>query len=113
MKSLKEFITEGKKHIVQTTIGDFAKWTCLNKMPDGLEGKVTPEDCEILFDNGWCDNFENTDEMAEFINKNWDESIKVTSMETPNDWEISFKFKGKEYVSGNMYEFGALGDREE
>ena len=61
MKNLKEFITEGKKHIDRTTIGDFAKWACLGELPDGKDGKVEPEDCEGLLDNGWFDNFDDSD----------------------------------------------------
>lgn len=107
MKNLVDFILEGKKkHVDQATIGDFAKWACLGEMPDGKEGKVTAEDCEGLVDNGWFDNFEDGKEAAEFINKNWNENIKVKSQETPNDWEISFKFKGKEYSAAFMSYFG-------
>ena len=112
MKNLKEFITEGQKHIDRSTIGDFAKWACLGELPDGKDGKVEPEDCEGLLDNGWFDNFDDSDpekackEIAEFFKKNWDENIKVTSQETPNDWEISFTLNGEEYVFACQTYFG-------
>ena len=118
MKSLKEFITEGKKHVDPATIGDFAKWACLGEMPDGKEGKVESEDCEGLLDNGWFDNFDDSDpkkackEIADFLNNNWNENIRVTSKETSNDWEISFNFKGKEYVASFVDYFGSFDNRE-
>ena len=114
MKDIKTFILEGKKHVDTTTIGDFAKWSCLGEMPDGKEGKVKPEDCQALLDNGWFDNFtdENEDkalqEIAKFLNDNWDKNIKVTSKETPNDWEVSFKLDDKKYVAAFMSYFGDL-----
>ena len=45
-------------------------------------------------------------EIAEFFKKNWDENIKVTSQETPNDWEISFTLNGEEYVFACQTYFG-------
>ena len=45
-------------------------------------------------------------EIAEFFKKNWDENIKVTSQETPNDWEISFILNGEEYVFACQTYFG-------
>lgn len=110
MKNITEFILEGKKHVDPATIGDFAKWYCLGEMPDGKEGKVTADDAQGLIDNGWFDNFGDDDnsakQAADFINKNWNENIKVTSKETPNDWELSFTFDGKEYVAAAMSYFG-------
>lgn len=117
MKNLKEFITEGQKHIDRATIGDFAKWACLGELPDGKDGKVEPEDCEGLLDNGWFDNFDDSDpkkackEIADFLNNNWNENIKVISKETPNDWEVSFKLNGKEYVAAFVDYFGDLSNR--
>lgn len=110
MKNITDFILEGKKHVDPATIGDFAKWYCLGEMPDGKEGKVTADDVQGLIDNGWFDNFGDDDnsakQAADFINKNWDENIKVTSEETPNDWEVSFTFDGKEYSAGAISYFG-------
>lgn len=110
MKNITDFILEGKKHIDQATIGDFAKWYCLGEMPDGKEGKVTADDVQDLIDNGWFDNFGDDDnsakQAADFINKNWDENIKVTSEETPNDWEISFTFDEEEYLAAAISYFG-------
>lgn len=117
MKNLKEFITEGQKHIDRATIGDFVKWACLGELPDGKDGKVEPEDCEGLLDNGWFDNFDDSDpkkackEIADFLNNNWNENIKVTSKETSNDWEVSFKLNGKEYVAAFVDYFGDLSNR--
>lgn len=110
MKDLKQFILEGKKHVDQATIGDFAKWACLGEFPDGKKGKVTPDDCEGLYDNGWFDNFGDEESIAKFLNDNWDENIKVESVETPNDWEVSFKFKGQEYIAAFMNAFGTYDD---
>jgi len=110
MKSIKDFILEGKKHVDQTTIGDFVKWYCLDERSDGKKCKVTADDVQGLIDNGWFDNFGDDDnsakQAADFINKNWDENIKVTSEETPNDWEISFTFDGEEYLVGAISYFG-------
>ena len=110
MKSITNFILEGKKHIDQATIGDFAKWYCLGEMPDGKEGKVTADDAQALIDNGWFNNFGDEDnsakQAADFINKNWDENIKVTSEETSNDWELSFTFDGEEYLVAAISYFG-------
>ena len=116
MKNLKQFIIEGKKHVDTASIGDFAKWACLGEMPDGKEGKVKPEDCEGLLNNGWFDNFDDSDpkkaceEIAKFLNNNWDKTIKVTSQETGNDWEISFVLDGKTYVAAFMSYFGDVID---
>lgn len=112
MKDIKTYIIEGKKHVDQSTIGDFAKWACLGEMPDGKPGKVEPEDCEGLLDNGWFDNFDDSNpeaackEIAKFLNDNWNENIKVTSKETPNDWEISFEFDGQTYLACFLSYFG-------
>lgn len=110
MKSIKDFILEGKKRVNQTTIGDFVKWYCLDERSDGKKGKVTADDVQGLIDNGWFDNFGDDDnsakQAADFINKNWDEKIKVTSEETPNDWELSFTFDGEEYLVGAISYFG-------
>ena len=111
MKDLKQFILESKKHVDQATVGDFAKWACLGEMPDGKDGKVEPKDCQGLLDNGWFDNFDDSDpdkackEIAKFLNDNWDKNIKVTSQENTNDWKISFKLDGKEYIAAFMSYF--------
>ena len=113
MKDLKKFILESRNHIDNATIGDFAKWACLGELPDGKPGKITnPEDCEALLDNGWFDNFDDENyekgckDIMDFLNDNWDENIKITSHETPNDWEISFDFNGKTYTAAFMTYFG-------
>lgn len=112
MKDITRFILESQKHVDTATIGDFAKWACLGEMPDGKEGEVKPEDCQSILDNGWFDYFDDSDsnkackEIAKFLNDNWDEPIKVKSVETPNDWEVSFKFAGKEYVAAFTTYFG-------
>ena len=113
MKDLKQFILEGKKHVDNATVADFYQWACCGEMPNGkLEAdKINPEDIEGLIDNGWFDNFKGeTDEAAknaaEWFKKNWDKTIKVTSQETPNDWDISFKLDGKEYVAAFVTYFG-------
>ena len=114
MKDLKQFILEGKKHVDTATIGDFYQWACAGEMPDGKaeQSIINPEDCVGLLDNGWFDHFddENTEkgckDIAEFFTKNWDKTIKVTSEETSNDWEISFKLDGKEYVAAFVTYFG-------
>lgn len=110
MKNITEYILEVKKHVDTASIGDFAKWYCFGEMPDGKEGKVTADDVQCLIDNGWFDNFGDEDDSAkqaaDFINKNWEETVKVTSQETPNDWEISFEFNGETYVVGGISYFG-------
>ena len=110
MKNITEYILEAKKHVDTASIGDFAKWYCLGEMPDGKEGKVTADDVQCLIDNGWFDNFgddqNSAKNAADFINKNWEETIKVISQETPNDWELSFEFNGETYVVGGISYFG-------
>ena len=114
MKDLKQFILESKKHIDPATVADFYQWACAGEMPNGKADVsiINPEDCEGLLDNGWFDNFDDSDpkkackEIAEFFKKNWDENIKVTSQETPNDWEISFTLNGEEYVFACQTYFG-------
>ena len=108
MKNLKQFILEGKKHVDPASIGDFAKWYCLGEMPDGKEGKVDPEDCVGLIDNGWFEVFPDEDpkKVAEFINKNWDEIVRVTSIDLKNTWEISFEFNGTRYSVDAVSYFG-------
>ena len=114
MKDLKQFILEAKKHVDTATVGDFYQWACHGEMPNGkLEAdKINPDECQGILDNGWFDNFDDSDsekackEIAEFFKKNWDKTIKVTSEETPNDWEISFKLDGKEYVAAFVTYFG-------
>lgn len=110
MKNIRQFILEGKKRIDQATIGDFAKWACLGEMPDGKTGKVEPEDCQVLIDNGWFDYFDDSGkglkDVAKFLNDNWDKNIKITSQEMPNDWEVSFKLDGKEYAAAFITYFG-------
>ena len=110
MKNITEYILEGKKHEDTASIGDFAKWYCLGEMPDGKEGKVTADDVQGLIDNGWFDNFGDEDnsakQAADFINKNWEEPVKVTSEQTPNDWEISFEFNGETYMVAGISYFG-------
>lgn len=113
MKDLKQFILEGKKHVDTATVADFYQWACAGEMPDGKADVsiINPEDIEGLIDNGWFDNFEGeTDEAsknaAEWFKKNWSENIKVTSQETPNDWEVSFTLNGEEYVAAFQTYFG-------
>ena len=114
MKDLKQFILESKKHVDSATVADFYQWACAGEMPNGKADVsiINPEDCESLLDNGWFDNFDDSDpkkackEIAEFFKKNWDENIKVTSQETPNDWEISFTLNGEEYVFACQTYFG-------
>ena len=114
MKDLKQFILEGKKHVDTATVADFYQWACLNELPDGKCDKKCIKDGDVigLLDNGWFDNFDDSDpkkackEIAEFFKKNWDETIKVTSQETPNDWEISFKLDGEEYSAAFVNYFG-------
>ena len=114
MRDLKQFILENKQHKDTATLADFYQWACAGEMPDGKADVsiINPEDCEGLLDNGWFDNFDDSDpekackEIAEFFKKNWDKTIKVTSEETPNDWEISFKLDGKEYVAAFVTYFG-------
>lgn len=112
MKDLKQFILESKKHIDQATVGDFAKWACLGEMPDGKPGKVKPKNCQGLLDNGWFNNFDDSDPdkarkaIAKFLNDNWDENIKVTSTETSNDWEVSFSLNNKTYTAAFVSYFG-------
>ena len=113
MKDLKQFILEGKKHVDTATVGDFYQWACYGEMPNGkLEAdKINPEECQGLLDCGWFENFGDAGPKEEkavkdFFDKNWDETIKVTSEETPNDWEISFKLDGKEYAAAFEIYFG-------
>lgn len=110
MKDIVTYINEVKKHVDVASIGDFAKWYCLGEMPDGKEGKVTADDVQGLIDNGWFDNFGDEDnsakQAADFINKNWEETVRVTSKQTPNDWEISFEFNGETYMAAAISYFG-------
>lgn len=113
MKDIRQFILEGKnreKYVDRATVGDFAKWACFGEMPDGKPGKVEPKDCQSLIDNGWFDYFDDSEkgliDAAKFLNDNWEKNIKVISQETPNDWEISFKLDGKEYVAAFITYFG-------
>ena len=113
MKDLKQFILESKKHIDHTTVADFFQWACLNELPDGKCNKKRIKDGDIigLLDNGWFDNFGDSgpreeQKVRDFFDKNWDENIKVTSQETPNDWEISFTLNGEEYVFACQTYFG-------
>ena len=119
MKDLKQFILEGKKHVDTATVADFYQWACAGEMPNGKaeQSIINPEDCQGLLDNGWFDNFDDSDskkgckEIAEFFKKNWDKTIKITSKETPNDWEISFKLDGKEYIAAYLTYFGGDVDK--
>jgi hypothetical protein len=114
MKNLKDFILEGKKHVDTATVADFYQWACAGEMPDGKADVsiINPEDCKGLLDNGWFDNFDDSDvdkackEIVEFFKKNWDKTIKVISEETPNDWEVSFKLNNTEYVAAFLTYFG-------
>ncbi len=119
MKDLSQFILEGKKHVDPTTVGEFYQWACAGEMPDGKSENsiVNAEDIEGLIDNGWFDNFSGdtsdaAKEAAEWFKKNWNENIKVTSIETPNDWEVSFKLKGKTYVASFVDYYGSLDNRD-
>ncbi len=114
MKSLKNFILEDKKHVDTATVADFYKWACLGELPSGKYDKTTikPENCEGLLDNGWFDNFDDTDrkkgckDIAEWFKKNWDRNIKVTSEPTPNDWEVWFELDGETYLAAFITYFG-------
>ena len=113
MKNLKQFILEGKKHIDTATVADFYQWYCTGQLPDGKAEKsiIDDEDCQGLLDNGWFEHFDDSDikgrkEIAEWFKKNWDKQIKVTSQETPNDWEVSFELNGKTYVAASTTYFG-------
>lgn len=110
MKNITEYILEGKKHVDTASIGDFVKWYCFGEMPEGKEVKVIADDVQCLIDNGWFDNFgddqNSAKKAADFINKNWEKTVKITSEETPNDWEISFEFNGETYVVGGISYFG-------
>lgn len=113
MKTLKQFILERKKHVDQATVADFYQWACAGVMPDGKADVsiINPKEIEGLIDNGWFDNFKGeTDEavksVAEWFKKNWNENIKVTSQETPNDWEVYFTLNGEEYVAAFQTYFG-------
>lgn len=113
MKELKQFILESQKHIDTATVADFFQWACLNELPDGKCNKKRIKDGDIigLLDNGWFDNFGDSgpreeQKVRDFFDKNWDENIKVTSQETPNDWEISFTLNGEEYVFACQTYFG-------
>lgn len=113
MKNLKQFILEGKKHVDTATVADFYQWACLGETPNGKlkSSDINAENIGSLIDNGWFDNFKGeTDEAAknaaEWFKKNWNENIKVTSQETPNDWEISFTLNGEEYVAAFITYFG-------
>ena len=115
MKNLVDYILESKKHIDTATVADFYQWACAGEMPNGKADSsiINAEDIEGLIDNGWFDNFgEDTEEAskkaAEWFKQNWNENIKVTSKETPNDWEISFKLDGKEYLFACQTYFGDL-----
>ena len=102
--------TSHKHHADTASIGDFAKWYCLGEMPDGKEGKVTPADVQGLIDNGWFDTFgddkNSAKKAADFINKNWDETVTVVSQDLGNTWEISFEFDGTEYSADAISYFG-------
>ena len=113
MKNLKQFILESKKHVDQATVADFYQWACAGEMPNGKADPsiINAEDIEGLIDNGWFDNFgEDTEEAskkaAEWFKQNWNENIKVTSEETPNDWEVSFKLGKEEYAAAFVSYFG-------
>ena len=115
MKDLKQFILEGKKHVDTATVADFYQWACLYELPNGKCDKKRIKDGDVigLLDNGWFDNFDGAgpkeeQEVRDFFNKNWDENIKVTSQETPNDWEVSFTLNGEEYVAAFQTYFGDL-----
>ena len=84
-------------------------------MPDGKCDKKRIKDGDVigLLDNGWFDNFGDSGpkeekEVRDFFDKNWDKNIKVTSQETPNDWEISFILNGEEYSFACQTYFGDL-----
>ena len=114
MKDLKQFILEGKKHIDTATIADFYQWACMGELPNGKADKslINAEDIENLIDNGWFEIFDDEDTIeaakkaAEWFKNNWDKTIKITSEETSNDWEISFKLDGKEYIAAFLTYFG-------
>ena len=41
------------------------------------------------------------------------ENIKVKSIETPNDWEVSFKLDGQEFMAAFVDYFGSFDNRDE
>ena len=63
MKALKQFILESKKQIDPATVAEFYQWACAGEMPNGKADVsiINPEDCEGLLDNGWFDNFDDSD----------------------------------------------------
>jgi hypothetical protein len=115
MKTLKEFILEGKKHIDNATVADFYQWAVIGDAPSGDYDQkfIDYKDCVNLLDNGWFavfdtdgDQEESCKKIAEFFKKNWDKNIKVVSKETSNNWEVSFKLDGKTYGATFMTYFG-------
>lgn len=115
MKDIKQFILESKKHVDTATVADFFQWACLKELPNGKCDKKRIKDGDIigLLDNGWFNNFGDSGpreerKVRDFFDKNWDENIKVTSQETPNDWEISFTLNGEEYVFACKTYFGDM-----
>jgi hypothetical protein len=114
MKDLKQFILEGQEKTKRTSVAAFYQWACYGEKPNGKLGtdKINPDDCQGLLDGGWFDNFDDSDpekackEIAKWFKDNWYKGITVTSQETPNDWEISFKLDGKEYTAAFEIYFG-------
>ena len=121
MKHLKDFILEGKKHIDTVSVADFYQWACAGEMPNGKADPsiINAEDIEPIIDNGWFEIFDDDDTVeaakkaAEWFKKNWNKNIKVKSIETPNDWEVSFKLDGQEFMAAFVDYFGSFDNRDE
>ena len=110
MKDLENYIRiyEAQHHVDTAQVKDFYQWACAGEMPDGKAEKdiINADNCEVLLDNGWFDNFKDTKEIADWFKKNWEEQIKVMSDETSNDWEVSFKLDKDEFAAAFQTYFG-------
>lgn len=113
MKNLKDFIYESKQHVDTATVADFYQWACLGELPDGTcnKSQIDPDCCQDLIDNGWFtvfgeDDGDSAQAAAEFFEKNWDKTIKVTSKQTQQDWEVSFTLNGTKFMAAFLTYFG-------
>jgi len=110
MKNLVNYLIESNVEKKNTTVAHFAKWACLGDYNSGVKS-IEPEDCKVLLDSGWSDNFDDSDpdkackEIAKFLNDNWNEQIKVTSKKTYGGWDVSFTLNNDEYVAGFMVKY--------
>lgn len=70
-ESLKTIYFRRQKHIDTATIEDFYQWACAGEMPNGKADVsiINPEDCEGLLDNGWFDNFDDSDPKKKLVKK--------------------------------------------